>query len=110
MATFTWPPSYQAALTRKPRVLAQKFGDGYEQRTGDGINTNPAIWSLQFNGRSQTEADGIDNFLAARAGLESFTWTAPNGVTGRYLCREWSRTIVAATIYNLAAQFEEVFE
>lgn len=110
MATFTWVPSYNASATRKPRVLATKFGDGYEQRVGDGINTNPRDWSLSFEGRKVDEADSIEAFLIARGGFESFDWTDPHGVAGKFVCREWSRIIVAPQLFNITAKFDEVFE
>ena len=110
MATFTWLPSWNAQVARKPKVLSTRFGDGYEQRVADGINTQPAHWSLEFDGRSKTEADAIEAFLLARAGAESFDWVAPDGVAGRYLCREWNRAVLAGNLYRLDMRLEEVFE
>ena len=37
---FVWAPSYNAATSVEPRVLKVRFGDGYSQRTPDGINKN----------------------------------------------------------------------
>jgi phage-related protein len=110
MAEFTWQPGYNITVTRKPRVLSQRFGDGYEARVADGINAQPAAWSLAWENRQKSEIDSIEAFLAARAGVEAFDWTAPDGVAGRFVCREWQRQIVAANVATLTAQFDEVFE
>lgn len=53
MAEFTYCPFLGANVTKTPRVRTTQFGDGYMQRVGDGINTAPREWQLQFKG-SQT--------------------------------------------------------
>ena len=34
---FIWKPSYNATVEHAPRVIAVSFGNGYEQRSQDGI-------------------------------------------------------------------------
>ncbi|MGL4416301.1 MAG: phage tail protein, partial [Plesiomonas shigelloides] len=36
--TFGWAPRSAMEANHEPRVSAVKFGDGYEQRSPDGIN------------------------------------------------------------------------
>lgn len=108
MATFTWYPAPDARRSVAARVLSARFGDGYEQRIGDGINTMLAVWSLEFRGKSRTEMDEIEAFLVARAGVESFDWTDPAGVAGKYLCREWRRVELGVGRVNITADFEQV--
>jgi phage-related protein len=110
MSTFTYIPSYGAALKKKPAVLSIKFGDGYEQRAQFGINQNPRIWNLSFNGRTETEATAIDAFLTAEAGTDWFNWTPPLGAAGKWICRDWDVSIVEIDCYNISASFEEVFD
>lgn len=110
MATFTYTPEFGAAVTHKPTVRAVKFGDGYEQRLAYGINTNPRVWDLRFASRSNTEADAILAFLEARGAVESFDWTPPSGSAGKWICREWSRTMDRYNLNTVQAKFEEVFE
>ena len=62
MPTFTWAPQYGAANEVKPSVLTASFGDGYEQRTKNGINNLPRSWSLTFY-NTPTDADSIEGFL-----------------------------------------------
>jgi len=54
MTTFTFSPKYGAALSKEPRVKMAQFGDGYQQRVGDGINTIAREWSLNFEGTKLT--------------------------------------------------------
>lgn len=108
MATFTYSPGLDARRSIKPRVLSAKFGDGYEQRVGDGINTVQAVWSLSFPGKTRAEAGAIESFFIARAGAEAFDWTDPDGASGKYICREWSRDELGGGRLTIAATFEQV--
>jgi len=107
---FIWSPSYGARKAHKPRVLSAAFGDGYEQRAGDGINRNPERWDLQFATRTDMEADPIDAFLSARGGVESFYFYTPFERVGLFICREWSRDRTGPNLSVLSATFEEVFD
>ena len=53
MATFTFEPSYGIRVSKEPKVLSVKFGDGYEQRAQFGINQIPRMWDLSFNGKTE---------------------------------------------------------
>ena len=110
MATFTYVPSYSGSVTQQPRVRSIRFGDGYEQRATFGINTDRRTWNLDFRGRTDTDADAIIAFLEARAGVESFDWTPYHGSAGKWVCRSWSRTVIADDLSDISATFEEVFE
>ena len=111
MTTFTVTPDFGAKVAYKPRVRRVAFGDGYEQRQGDGINTQPATWDLQFQNRTDTEAATITDFLELRAAVEAFDWTPPNASTAiRVVCREWSKSLDRANLNMVTAQFIQVFE
>lgn len=110
MATFSYTPDFGLNISKSPRVKIAKFGDGYEQRVADGINTNAATYSLAFNARSDSEAAGIIAFLDARAGVEAFDWTTPDGVTGKFVCSDYNRTMSRYNINNVTATFRQVFE
>ena len=110
MATFTWIPSIWASLAVKPNVRRVSFGDGYEQRLAYGINTQPEVWSLEFRGKSTSDASAIDSFLRARGAVQAFDWTTPSGLTGKFNCEEWSRTIEEPNIENIRATFKQVFD
>lgn len=110
MATFTYIPDFGAMKKQAPRVNIISFGDGYEQRAAFGINRNPQIWELSFSNRSDTEATAIDTFLNARGAIESFDWTPYDESAGKYVCREWSKSIDRFNGNTIQATFIQVFE
>ena len=110
MPTFTYVPDFGAELKEVPRVRAVKFGEGYEQRSAEGINAITEIWSVSFNTRTNTERDDIRTFLRARAAVEAFDWTSPMGTVGKWVCRDWATTMRAAGVNDMSFTFEQVFE
>ena len=110
MAVFTYTADYGATKRVTPRVRVSSFGDGYEQRQANGINTMPKSWPLTFSLRTDTEADAIDNFLGTQAAVSSFDWTDPYGVAGKYVCRSWQRTKDRFNLNTITCTFEQVFE
>lgn len=109
----TSPETYEPMqLTKTPRVRKVAFGDGYEQRTQDGINHNKQMWRLAFTRRSDTDIGGVYDFLEARGGVESFDWT-PRGEASarRFVCRKWTRSFdYYDVIQSIRFDLEEVFE
>ena len=111
MPTFSYAPDYSAQVSIRPRVRTAKFGDGYEQRQADGINTKPQSWSLTFANRSNTDAAAIMTFLDARGGVEAFDWVPPDSAgTVKAICREWQKTMNRFNLNTITATFEQVFE
>ena len=108
MSTFTWSPAPGASLAKQPRVRSAQFGDGYEQRVGDGINNSPRAWTVDFT-RKTSDIDAIDGFLDAANGTASFDWTPPSGVAGKWLCAEWGRSVTDNRVQAISAVFREVF-
>ena len=108
MATFTTAVDFGATLNKKPRVLAAAFGDGYSQRTGDGINIALEDWSVTFSARTNSERDTILAFLEARNGIEAFDWTSPRGTVGKFICPEWTYVPNNAAISTVTAKFTQV--
>lgn len=109
MPTFTWVPTYDASKTITPTVKVIKFGDGYEQRQGTGINRQRRKFALTFK-RSKAEIEAIDAFLKARGAIEAFDYTHSGQTVGKYVCREWVRTNIAKGVDGLSVTFEEVYE
>jgi len=108
MATFAWSPQ-TAQKSAEPRVLSAAFGDGYQQRVGDGINALAASWELTFS-RTAADIDAIEDFLIARAGVESFDWTDPDGNAIRAICPSWARQPnTGLGSGSLTATFRQVF-
>ena len=110
MAVFTYTPDYGAEKDIKPNVRQSKFGDGYQQRQANGINTMPGTWPLTFSLRTDTEADAVEAFLVARAGGEAFDWTPPSGAAGKYVCMAWRRRKDRYNLNTITCTFEQVYE
>lgn len=110
MATFSYTATYGASVEESPRVRVVNFGDGYEQRLSYGINTSPRKWNLSFKARDNTDANAIIAFFQARNAVENFDWTPPYGSAAKWVCRQWSRSVVSNGISDISATFEEVFE
>lgn len=110
---FFWKPSYSSQVVHAPRVLRFKFGNGYEQRIEDGLNSNLISLELTFDNREENEATAILYFLQERAGKESFVYNVPSiysksTFTTRYICSSWNSAFNFYKNYSIRATFEEV--
>ena len=113
MLTFTpaLAPSYGSNFDKEPRVLMAKFGDGYTQRAGDGININPVKGTLIFDSLTVDQADDIEEFLDARRAVEAFLYTLPRDASPRKLrCPKWSRKPIQPGSDSITMEYEEVFD
>lgn len=110
MATFTYIPSVGVRQSTAPRVRRVQFGDGYQQRVADGINTRQETWNLAFNGLTDTVASEIDTFLVDRNAVEAFDWTTPDGRAIKVVCDEWSRDYSEPDVNTITATFRRVYE
>lgn len=109
MATFSWKGIYGARKSVEPQIKVIKFGDGYEQRQGQGINRQPRSYQLEFPYPTAI-ADQIDAFLQARGAVESFTYAHPGETAGRFVCRSWERVSTTYGHDTIHATFDEVYE
>lgn len=110
---FAWIPSYSSPKKTTIRLLRNKFGDGYEQRVGDGINNIDNSWSLNFNTTPQAIAQEIDDYLKYQAMGESFPWVPPflnpTGQSIKVICTEYQINPVGFEIYDVSMTFDRVF-
>ena len=112
MATFpSIDADYGARKKAAPRVRQVQFGSGYSQRATFGINQDPKVWTLQWENRTATDANTIEDFLEARGGVQSFNWSPPDeSTTYKWICKEWTKTMPYSNLFNISATFEQVFE
>jgi phage-related protein len=110
MDEFIWTPDWSAQGNTKANVTRVQFGDGYMQRQRKGMNTLQKTWSLSFSARNDTEADAIISFLEQRVGVIAFTWTPPGQPQGKWICDNWSRTVIGYQVSNISLTFELVYE
>lgn len=110
MLTFTYIPSTNFSSTTMPRVYLAKFGEGYSQRTGKGINAINKEWSLSFNNRKLADAKALIEFLEARAGIEPFLWT-PVGEVGEIVvvAPDWKEVYTSPISRTITTKFEKVY-
>lgn len=109
---FTFRPN-TCTQQKKHRVLSATFGDGFEQRVTDGINTAMLEFGLSFENMPEDEGDNICDFLDARKGTEYFLWTPPRGTEGKYVCsepirRDWNPDVDGES--NISVTFRQVFD
>lgn len=112
ITTFTPPrtPSLDSKKTVTYRVKNAGFGDGYVQRSVDGINAAVVTWDLVWKTLSISDANTIEAFLTARAGFEAFYYTAPSDVQRKYICGSVSRVQSEASGDTITVTLSQVFD
>ena len=109
-------PDKTMSTSNTPRVHIAKFGDGYEQRIGNGINNLEQEYSVAFTTRAKADIDDIVAFFETKAGVTSFNFVVPdsnesgNELTVKVVCSEWNQTWVNDNFYSLDATFRRVYE
>ena len=106
---FAWFPDEGSTENIKPSVTSNKFGDGYEQRTTQGINSEVITWTLSFTANN-TDSLPIRAFLRARGAKDAFQWVNPFGELGLYVCRDWTSSKVSPSLVKIDAKFDRVYE
>ena len=75
------------------------------------ILQNLKIYQFTWQNISETNADEIETFLDARAGVENFDYTpAGESASKKMICRNWNKTIPYLNRATITATFEEVAE
>jgi phage-related protein len=106
---FLWTPSYNTSVNHTPRISTVNFGNGYTQRTPDGIFTDFINLNLVFQQRTQREATAILHFLKSRKGSESFAlkhlpppYTQNDGETRKkFVCTTFNSTYTFFDNYDI---------
>lgn len=109
MATLPYQPSYSSDYGYEPRVLKSQYGDGYLQRTQDGINNMPISGSLIWNLK---RADGLIllAFLQNLKGVTSFSWQPPEASAPlKFICGSFKPTYMGR-LMSIHASIQQVYE
>ncbi len=103
-----------------PAVRTISFGDGYEQRIKEGINSLREEYSVAFSNRDRAEIDAIVETFNIRAGVTKFDFTIPSTSqdtagtaaenTIKVVCTTWSQTYVQDDFFACNATFKRVYE
>ena len=107
METFHWQVAPNMSEKAEPKIKTVKFGDGYEQRSKDGINNDLRSYSVTLK-VAREDAHHINDFLTRHGGLHVFKWREPNShrlITVK--CPSWTSNVMN-TVTTITATFEEV--
>lgn len=103
-------PGPQSARATQPRVNVARFGDGYSQRSEDGLNATPRTMQPKWASLTVENAEEIENFLDAHRSA-AFLWTPPlESVARKWRCVGHSRGYPGGEVVSLSANLEEVFD
>ena len=100
----------------EPTVLRIQFGDGYEQRIAEGINSLKEIFNVAFTNRPKAEIDDIIAFFDNKKGTTAFNYTIPdtnaggNERTVKVVCEDYTQTYVYDDFYSCNATLRRVYE
>jgi phage-related protein len=108
MSEFTYVEDQGSSASVKPRIRKIQFGDGYSQRSADGINNDLKTFKLAFTLLDATTYNAILSFFETRGGTTPFTWTPHGRTEGYYVCEEWEESFdytgsISATFIEVMA-------
>jgi len=94
------------------RVLTASFGDGYEQRSLDGLNTKNDMFNLTFNNRDAEEINRIAAFFDAKAGKNfTFIVTDHSGDTSlKVVCESYNIGYLHDLYHSMSCTLRRVYE
>lgn len=90
------------------RVLVARFGDGYEQRVGDGINIKQQTYTVNFANRTLSEITVLAAFLDNKSG-DNFDIVI-GGETIKVATEQYSIQYVQDEIHSLSTTLRRVYE
>lgn len=109
-------PDKQFTRTNNPRVHLVQFGDGYEQRLQNGINSLNQEISVSFATRPKAEIDDLVAFFESLAGVTKFRFDIADTNAGsstetiKVVCSTWEQKWEYDDYYTLDATFRRVYE
>ena len=126
-------PTIGFRKTVKAKVLTAQFGDGYSQRTSNGLNSAPKEWTLSFVNQDLTTTNAIKDFLdvggtslysgfypeavliqqgsTTSMGVEYFYWTPSNETTAyKVICSEYDEEYTSHISRTINCKFTQVFD
>jgi phage-related protein len=111
MATWVMPvlPDEEMSVDCEPRIIESKFGDGYSQEAGDGINNLQREMNPRWTNLRKAEADAIIAFLEPRAKTREPFWWTPNGESAARALKvlKFSYAWKKGRFCNINAMFKE---
>tara|TARA_R110002020_G_scaffold21729_4_gene73802 strand:- start:450 stop:800 length:351 start_codon:yes stop_codon:yes gene_type:complete len=102
-----------SSVSTDSRILVANFGDGYNQRTPDGINHLRRTMTIQHKYLTATDATTLRDFYEANGnGVKVGCDTKPtDGTTRNWYIDSWSESIEGGgNLHNFSATLVQVFE
>jgi len=103
-------------LKQTPSVILADFGDGYQQRLADGINTLVQEFSISFVTRPKEQIDDLVTFFEGLGGVSKFELVVDDTNSGgdtevyKVVCDSWEQTWDFDNFYSLTATVRRVYE
>ncbi len=107
MDTYIWDTYVGTSGQGVFRTRSARFGDGYVQDAGDGLNNEMQTWTHSASDLDSDTLDEIMYFLRAHKGYKKFYWTPPNGVQGCYVCKQYTMNPGEGELRTFTAVFEQ---
>lgn len=106
----SYGPIFPVERTTQPRINVSTFGDGYIERSGDGINTQQPETDVVWEGLTQVEMQSTLAFFSAQGGIAPFMWTYPGDtVPTQWVCDKWVDRFIGPGNYGINAHFQRDF-
>ncbi len=100
-----------AELRVNRRVLSVKFGDGYEQRALDGINTLNRTWTVTFTPTSKADTANLEAKLQVGLGHKPVLWQAPDeSIPSNWIVRSYTKRPLRGVYLQVSCTFERIFD
>jgi phage-related protein len=107
------PPRKVAAggsIDTSPRINAAMFGDGYSQRSQDGLNDDNETFSGQCMSLTKPQVDDLIAFFKAHK-VTPFLWVPPlEDVSVKWTATKWSRAYAGSGLRHVSFTFTKVFD
>ena len=93
-------------------ILESKFGNGYSQRTPNGINYKRDYISVVWDGLNSTDKGTIVAFLEAVSNGSVISWQSPYDASSKNYILEgdWRLIDIGGNVYSISCKVKQVFE
>jgi phage-related protein len=104
--------SQESSLGAQFRTKISQFGDGYSQRTPDGINNKIDTWNISWKHISSIEKNNIVTILNSVGGHDVLTWTPiDETVEKKFIISEgYSISTSGGDVYSVSTTLKQVFD
>jgi phage-related protein len=93
------------------RVLKIRFGNGYEQRTPDGINSSEQTRSITYSNLTSAERTTLWQFINGVGGVKWFTYTPPGLSQMKFVIEgSVSEQPLSGDLYNISFTIRQVYD